>query len=507
MRELKYVSLKRKGPKVSISLHPTVLLNSRCLIYWYLDSLIKMYDRQRFGIVFSPDTQAIYDEYASEAVRIEGAFTDGQRLLFDGVMNQITSPASGDLNGNWELLDLLHSILLVERFEGDKDHKLRYTARNGYDQNLRILTMKDDLVELYGPEVTASTISALRAAYKRDQNKNIHTNGLTYVGQRVSSLYGLPTLSQLKNAFNDQLQKHDEAWIKDHFKEIVAIIQFFEDVSRQEKISLRTTPKAPVQFLFLSDPFSRKLPDSAYLEEYEAAQAAGIPCSLISYESIDEGGVFRPFPALVPDLPVVYRGWMMPVEKYERLYRLIRDAKGALLTDPGRYVQCHHLPGWYQSVTDLTPKTLALNESDDFKEALSEKRWAQYFVKDYVKSLTTARGSVAKNADEVREIVDLIKQYRDEIEGGVCIREFEEFIPATEERYFVYQGRAYGKDGLVPDIVLEVACRIAAPFYSVDIVMNGAGKHRLVELGDGQVSDTKQWPVNVFMKIFETAAP
>lgn len=507
MHEFKCVSLKRKGSKVIISLRAPRLLSSRCLIYWYLDSLVKMYGGKGFGMAFCPDTQAIYDDYAAEAARVESQFTVGQRLMFDGLMKDIGSPAGGDVDGNWPQLELLYEIFKTERFEGNKAHKLRYTARNGYDANLRILTMKDDLVTLYGPDVTASVMSALRVAYKRDNKKNIHTNGLSGIGSRAGFSYGLYLYMRLSNAFNAQLQEQDEPWIKDNFGVIVAIVQYFDNVARQEKVAPRTELKTAIQLLFLADPFSRKLPDSAYLEEYEAAQAAGIPCSLISYESIDEGGVFRPFPALLPELPVVYRGWMMPIDKYKRLYQLIVGAKRTLLTDPGHYLQCHHLPLWYRSVQDMTPDTLILTEGDDFKEALADKSWAQYFVKDYVKSLTTGRGSVAKDADEVREIVNLIKAYRDEIEGGVCIREFEDFVPATEERYFVYQGRAYGREGLVPDIVREVACRISAPFYSVDIVMNSAGKHRLVELGDGQVSDLKQWPISTFMKIFETSAP
>lgn len=507
MHEFKCVSLKRKGSKVIISLRAPLLLKSRCLIYWYLDSLVKMYGDKGFSMALCPDTQAIYDDYAAEAARVESEFTVGQRLMFDGLMKEITSPASGDVDGNWPQLELLHTIFKTERFEGNGAHKLRYTARNGYDSNLRILTMKDDLVTLYGPDVTASVMSALRAAYKRDEKKSIHTNGLSHIGSRSGFSYGLFLYMRLNNAFNAQLQEQDEAWIKDNFKVIVAIVQYFDKVAREEKVAPRTEPKAPVQLLFLADPFSRKLPDSSYLDEYEAAQAAGIPCSLISYESIDEGGIFRPFPALLPDLPVVYRGWMMSFEKYKRLYQLIIGSKRTLLTDPGHYLHCHHLPLWYHSVRDMTPDTLILKESDDFKEALSDKSWTQYFVKDYVKSLTTGRGSVAKSADEVREVVNLIKEYRDEIEGGVCIREFEEFVPATEERYFVYQGRAYGRDGMVPDIVREIACRISAPFYSVDIVMNSAGKHRLVELGDGQVSDTKQWPISTFMNIFKATAP
>lgn len=39
----------------------------------------------------------------------------------------------------------------------------------------------------------------------------------------------------------------------------------------------------------------------------------------------------------------------------------------------------------------------------------------------------------------------------------------------------------------------QVASRIDAPFYSVDVIQRGDGVWRVVELGDGQVSDLKEW--------------
>jgi len=79
------------------------------------------------------------------------------------------------------------------------------------------------------------------------------------------------------------------------------------------------------------------------------------------------------------------------------------------------------------------------------------------------------------------------------VEGGVCIRKFEELLPETEERYFVLQGKAFARCGDVPALVNEIAGRISSPFFSVDTVFAASGELRLIELGDGQVSDRKQW--------------
>ncbi|MCA9017366.1 MAG: hypothetical protein KDA77_18735, partial [Planctomycetaceae bacterium] len=85
----------------------------------------------------------------------------------------------------------------------------------------------------------------------------------------------------------------------------------------------------------------------------------------------------------------------------------------------------------------------------------------------------TSRRFIGRNEAEVREIINLIEYYRRRSEGGVCIREYEELLPDTEERYFVYRGRAWSRDSAIPTIVEEVADRMDSPFYSVDIVLTG----------------------------------
>lgn len=92
------------------------------------------------------------------------------------------------------------------------------------------------------------------------------------------------------------------------------------------------------------------------------------------------------------------------------------------MTGTAQYRHCHHLPEWYPHCRDLTPATLVLPREADFAAALADTGWTACFVKDYVKSLTTQRGSVARNADEVIEILTLIERYRGALEGGVCLR-------------------------------------------------------------------------------------
>lgn len=253
-----------------------------------------------------------------------------------------------------------------------------------------------------------------------------------------------------------------------------------------------------MHLLYSCDPFEKKKPDDSYEEEFNAAQAAGLTCSLYSAEDF-EIGEFKPHPPLTEGEEVVYRGWMLSPENYARLQSAVESKGGRMFTSPQQYRHCHYLPEWYSLCEDLTPRTIFLNKETDFPSALAGQAWQAYFVKDYVKSLTTSRGSVAKTVEEVEEIVALIEKYRGQIEGGVCIREFEALSPETEERYFVFKGKAFARDGVLPEIVERIAARIDSPFFSVDIVLSIEGEPRLIELGDGQVSDRKKWPVPRFV--------
>jgi hypothetical protein len=115
-------------------------------------------------------------------------------------------------------------------------------------------------------------------------------------------------------------------------------------------------------------------------------------------------------------------------------------------------------------------------------------------------------GSIANSPSEVEQILGQIATYRGEIEGGVAVRRVENYRTGTEKRYFVVHGIPYAADGSIPTLVQNIADIIDAPFYSVDVVENSLGELRLVELGDGQVSDRKTWPMTKFIEVIAAIA-
>ena len=73
-------------------------------------------------------------------------------------------------------------------------------------------------------------------------------------------------------------------------------------------------------------------------------------------------------------------------------------------------------------------------------------------------------------------------------------------MPDSERRYFVLLGVAYAasEDAAVPAIVQRCAQRLPSKFFSVDVAQRADGQLRVVEVGDGQVSDLVGWSPNVF---------
>lgn len=252
-----------------------------------------------------------------------------------------------------------------------------------------------------------------------------------------------------------------------------------------------------MHLLYPSDPFNKTTVDEAYAEEFSAVAELGLSCSLFSFEDFEEGK-FRARPTLPADVGIIYRGWMMTPDSYSRLFDAVASNGARLLNDTQAFRHCHYLPEWYPLCTEWTPETVVADRNADFTQLMLGKHWPAYFVKDFVKSLTTHRGSVAGSPQGIAEVVALIEQYRGAVEGGVCIRKFEELLPETEERYFVLNGRPFARDGIVPSLVNEIAKRIQSPFFSVDTLFAACGELRLIELGDGQVSDRKKWTAGQF---------
>lgn len=246
------------------------------------------------------------------------------------------------------------------------------------------------------------------------------------------------------------------------------------------------------------------------VDESYRAEAAGFAAAGISLCTWD-GQQLRPAPPAGSRL--LYRGWMLTGPQYLQMYSHWASLGYMLKTSPEHYQLCHYLPHWYHSLQAYTPETHLIEEGSDalavmeevFKNALAQG-WEAVFLKDAVKSLKTALGSRLSTVEALPQWLSHMKRTRT-LEWPLCLRRWENWLPETERRYFVYQEQILSplEDPRIPEPVQVAVARIDSPFFSVDVVQNQAHQWRLVELGDGQVSDTVGWKLSDFVHVMSHA--
>ncbi|CAN5840766.1 ATP-grasp domain-containing protein [soil metagenome] len=238
--------------------------------------------------------------------------------------------------------------------------------------------------------------------------------------------------------------------------------------------------------LYPADPlFPNRIDDSFKLER-AAFEAAGIHTSV------------KPVPGEI----ALYRGWMLKVDEYGALEASVKKQGAALLTSTDAYKSAHYLPEWYEKLQDLTAETV-IETPENAQAKVAELGWPRTFVKDYVKSLKTPPGSVVVKPEDIADVLEAMRHYRGFIEGGVCLRRFEPYLPGSERRYFVVRGQGYAAEGdNLPDIVTTCAERLDSPFFSVDVAQLDSGALRVVEVGDGGVSDLVGWTPKHFVSLW-----
>lgn len=234
----------------------------------------------------------------------------------------------------------------------------------------------------------------------------------------------------------------------------------------------------------------------------QAAAERGFECSFLSYEDLQQEQRLVVRPAADQDDLLVLRGWMFKPAEYEDLLERGQRRNWKFLTSAAEYRRCHWMDGWYEQLKDFTSETVFLQERADIESLLT--RWGRAFVKDRVKSCTVNGLPIVSNWTELEALQATMVEFRGEIEGGLCFRQVEEFVPESECRLFAFQGQLHHRP-IAPEAVAlarAVVERIEAPFYSIDLGLRQDGVWRVIELGDGQVSDLKEWPAEELFAIF-----
>lgn len=246
------------------------------------------------------------------------------------------------------------------------------------------------------------------------------------------------------------------------------------------------------------DPLAPRRVDEHFAPEAAAAAELGVPTALVDHDELarPEGDPNRAVRGVPADDDVVYRGWMLRSERYAALDAALTARGARLRTSAEQYRTAHELPGWYEALADVTP------------EAHWDGTWpgsGAAVLRDHTKSLKHAWHEACFVPDvtdtaAAQRVADRFRALRGEdLVGTVVVRRFEDFS-GSEARTWWVDGRCAlvtahpdTPDEVPEDPDLELAApgvaRLGLPFVTVDLVRRTDGVWRVVELGDGQVSD------------------
>jgi hypothetical protein len=260
--------------------------------------------------------------------------------------------------------------------------------------------------------------------------------------------------------------------------------------------------------------------DEHFADEAAAARSAGMDVALVDHDALDRPGEADQAVSRVPaGGEAVYRGWMLRSERYADFADALLRRGVTLRTSAAQYRRAHELPGWYGDLAGVTPRSVWTTGDGRaaFERARSELGAGPAVLRDYTKSMKHYWDEAAfipdlADADAAWRVASRFRQLRaEDMAGGFVLRRFEDFVSAEVRTWW-----AGGECRLVgphPDAADTTAAATAAatddtaaaepdlaragplvaklglPFVTVDFALRADGEWRVVELGDGQVSD------------------
>ncbi|NUT05862.1 MAG: ATP-grasp domain-containing protein [Hamadaea sp.] len=269
--------------------------------------------------------------------------------------------------------------------------------------------------------------------------------------------------------------------------------------------------------LFCADPLSPHRVDPYFAGQAALVRDLGGAIALVDHDAILAGNAIAATRRVPADLgPVWYRGWMIPADRYAELAAVLAAHGTPLRVEPDDYRAAHELPGWYATFAAVTPATvwtprkpfdpLPADEVADLVQPLGD---GPGIVKDYVKSRkhewTEAcfLPDLADAGHAARVIARLIELQEDTLQGGIVVRRFEDFGRAAGRTAEARVWWVDAEPALVsahpdtpeqaprPDLraITPLVAALGGRFVTTDMALRADGEWRVVEVGDGQVSD------------------
>ena len=266
--------------------------------------------------------------------------------------------------------------------------------------------------------------------------------------------------------------------------------------------------------LLCNDPLRPARCDPHFAAQCAAARHLGSVVALLDHDALLAGDADEAVRRVPRDLGAVrYRGWMIPGAEYAKLHAALVARGVRLLTTPAQYRTAHELPGWYDTFAEVTPASswiacapLRVPELDALARAAAGLPPGAGIVKDYVKSRKHEWDRACylpdlADTDAVHAVVSrLVGLQEDTLAGGIVLRAFESLRQDVgEARVWWINGEAVlttahpDTPGLRPapalDHIRPLVRTLGCTFVTTDLAQRVDGTWRVIEVGDGQVSD------------------
>lgn len=269
--------------------------------------------------------------------------------------------------------------------------------------------------------------------------------------------------------------------------------------------------------LFCADPLAPTRVDAHFAAQARAVRDAGAAVALLDHDALLVGDLATAVRRIPRDLGEVwYRGWMIPAGRYAELADALAGRGVTLRVSPAAYRAAHELPGWYAAMAAVTPDSVWTPWQPgepptpaQVAELVAPLGGGPAVVKDYVKSRKHEWAEacfvpdLADTAHAHRVVSRMVELQEEFLQGGIVVRRFERFARQDGRTVEARVWWVYGKPVLAgphpdtPDLfgepdLAEIAPLVAAfghPFVATDVALRDDGTWRVVELGDGQVSD------------------
>ncbi|MFD7894924.1 ATP-grasp domain-containing protein [Streptomyces sp. NPDC059743] len=279
--------------------------------------------------------------------------------------------------------------------------------------------------------------------------------------------------------------------------------------------------------LYCCDPLNPRRVDEHFGLEAREVRARGGTVALIDHDALLRGDAERAVARVSGGLGGVwYRGWMVPSDGYAALAEALGRRGCELLVTPEQYRTAHELPGWYPAFAEVTPASVwrpagprEVLAMEDLAVLAKRLPPGPGIVKDYVKSRKHEWDEacfipdLADEAGLARVVRRFVELQEESLAGGVVLRAYETFAESgsvRSVRSVRAETRIWWLDGeprlltphpdsafeseLVPELdrIGSAVRRLGCRFVTTDAALRADGVWRVIEVGDGQVSDLHQ---------------